>query len=165
MRRRRGSPIRVLQAVERPVRTLRAVGSGIFLTLPFGNPPPLLFPSCGLYRPRTGNGYPARWTDGNAKLTVPLSAQDRLSAIRFSLVTFRDETTLGLLINNQPLFEGVIGDGSWSKEFSLSHLGFEAGDATIEIRSSTVKPPRDRRLLGVFIHEIRLSREREPGAR
>lgn len=98
-----------------------------------------------------------RWTNGAAKMIVPLDKQWRPKALQINLgSTGPKGTKLQVLVNSHELFSGQIPPGAWSKTLSFTHLNL-GEQATIELLSDTfiqkeiIKDAADSRTLGVSV--------------
>ena len=105
---------------------------------------------------------PIRWTDGAAKLVVPLEKNRPPQALRVDLAsTGHKGTELTVLLNGDVLFHESVPQGRWSKTFSLAGRSFNK-PLTIELFSDTFVPAEttkgssDRRTLGVMVKAITL---------
>ncbi len=112
----------------------------------------------GFYDTETTGGLYSRWTNGDAKLIVPLI--QRPGSLFVDLANVGPATTLELKIGGRTLFSGVIGSGEWSDSFDLNGLAF-GQFVIIEIKSGTFVPSKlgtgkDNRKLGVDISDLRL---------
>jgi hypothetical protein len=113
------------------------------------------------------DGQPCRWTNGSARLTVPLGGQKprALAITAWVPVTTRPEYRVQVTVNGKKLFDDQIAPQSrwklWSREVPLS--GVDLGDrARIELDSSTFVPAkldpnaRDDRHLGIRLVRVML---------
>lgn len=112
----------------------------------------------GFYDTEKKSGLYSRWTNGDAKLTVPLV--QRPGTLFVDLANAGPATTLELKIGGRTLFSGLIEKGEWSDSFDLNGLAF-GQFVTIEIKSGTFVPSKlgtgkDNRKLGVAISDLRL---------
>jgi hypothetical protein len=105
-------------------------------------------------------GKPFRWTNGNAKLIVPLSLEHPPRSLRVEFFSHcPKELRLRIFLNHHEIYQGQVATGFWSKTFSLSGLGL-GNEATIEIISDTFVPEEiikgslDARTLGVTVQDI-----------
>lgn len=113
-------------------------------------------------------GIPLRWTNGVAKLVVPVDAHRPPRALRVDLASTSPQGShLRIFVNGSELFNGDSPAGSWSRNFGLS--GLPLGQrATIELLSSTFRPSDmekgnvDSRTLGVSVQSIRLLESQQP---
>jgi len=107
---------------------------------------------------------PFRWTNGAAKLVVPVDEQRPPRALRVDIESHppagkADETLIRLLANGHDLYHGRIPRGSWSRTFGLDGATL-AGQATIELLSDTFVPKNsvpaseDSRTLGILVRGI-----------
>jgi hypothetical protein len=116
----------------------------------------------GFHNPESWDGIPVRWTDGKAKLIVPLDEQNPLKALRVDLASSGPNgTTLKVLVDGEEIFDGSIPAGRWSKTFSLVGRPLK-NQVTIELISDTFVPRKtiknspDTRTLGVAVEAITL---------
>ena len=105
---------------------------------------------------------PARWTDGAAKLVVPIDENRPPQALRVDLAsTGHKGTELKVLLNGDVLFHESVPQGRWSKTFSLAGRSFNQ-HLTLELLSDTFVPAEiskgsaDTRTLGVRVNAITL---------
>ncbi|MCP4682537.1 MAG: hypothetical protein GY864_09410 [Desulfobacterales bacterium] len=108
------------------------------------------------------NSIPLRWTNGAAKLIVPLDRNKLPKALRIILgATGPNGSRLLVLVNNQSLFDEEIPAGSWHKIFSLTDISL-GKQLIIELLSDTFVPKEimegslDSRTLGVSVRSIKL---------
>jgi hypothetical protein len=127
----------------------------------------------GFHNPERLGGQPCRWTDGAARLTVPLrDRRPRLLALTAE-VPRPDGYRLRVTVNGQTLFEDTVKrKGDWSAELPLD--GVDLGSqAVIDLVSSTFVPAevergsKDNRTLGVRLKRLVLvgepAAEKQPG--
>ena len=105
---------------------------------------------------------PIRWTDGAARLLVPLDENRPPQALRVDLAsTGHKGTELTVLVNGDVLFHESVPAGRWSKTFSLAGRSFNQ-HLTLELLSDTFIPretykgSNDRRTLGVLVKAVTL---------
>src|SRR5262249_13964846 len=119
------------------------------------------------------NGQPFRWTDGTARLVIPIRAGEAPRALLLRLVSYRTEevksATLHVRANQRDVFKGRIPQGQWEKTLDLS--GVELGkELVLELLSDTYAPlgrnrgngqgkSDDPRELGVLVLAIQLLNE------
>jgi len=122
----------------------------------------------GFHGQEWNGGKPFRWTDGNAKLIVPLNPEHPPRALMVEIVSNRPkESKLKILLNNHEMYQGQVGAGFWSKTFSLADLRL-GSEATLEIISDTFVPKEeihgstDTRTLGVTVQDICLLESVQP---
>jgi hypothetical protein len=105
---------------------------------------------------------PVRWTNGEAKLVIPVEEDNPPKALRVALASTGPKgTKLKVLVNGHEIFDQRIAAGGWSETLSLGQrlLGREI---TIELVSHTFVPmevnerSRDPRTLGVAVKGITL---------
>jgi hypothetical protein len=111
---------------------------------------------------------PYRWTNGAAKLVVPIDEQHLPKALRIYLgSTGPKGTRLQIVLNGRELFNEQAPAGAWSKTFDLAHLPL-GKRATIELLSGTFVPMEtiekssDERTLGVLVEAISLLESHQP---
>ena len=116
----------------------------------------------GLHGQELSGDTPARWTDGAAKLVVPMHENRPPQALRVDLAsTGHKGTELTVLVNRDVLFHETIPTGGWSNTFSLAGRSFHK-HLTIELLSDTFVPREenknsaDRRTLGVMVKAVTL---------
>jgi len=105
---------------------------------------------------------PFRWTNGTAKLVVPLNEQRLPQALQIDLESTGSRgTKLSVVVNGKELFNNQLASGSWSATLSLADV--ELGKtATIELLSDTWVPKEmiegseDSRTLGVAVLGVKL---------
>ena len=103
-----------------------------------------------------------RWTNGAAKLTVPLNEQNQPTSLNIDIeVTYPKETNLVILVNEHELFQGYTPEGRWSQTFRLAGRLY-GNKMVIKLFSDTFLPreiiekSKDSRKLGVLVRGIRL---------
>ncbi len=113
----------------------------------------------GFYIQEVGAHGPLRWTNGNAKLVIPIVTGSKPNFLRISLES--NGTNLTISANKEILFTGHITAGAWSKLIPLPNMISEK-EVVVKIQSGTFTPQKtkndssDIRTLGVSIHEIKL---------
>ena len=105
---------------------------------------------------------PARWTDGAAKLVVPMHENRPPQALRVDIASTGPKgTELTVLVNGDILFHETVPAGGWSKTFSLAGRSFNK-QLTLELLCDTFVPKEenknsaDRRTLGVMVKAVTL---------
>jgi len=114
----------------------------------------------GFYTPETFAGKPCRWTNGSARVTVPISGETPRTLAISAWIPEIPKYRVRVAINGKTLFdEQVKSNGIWSCELPLS--GVNLGDsACIELDSSTFVPatvaphPADDRKLGIRLTRL-----------
>jgi hypothetical protein len=112
---------------------------------------------------------PFRWTNGTAKLIVPVSARRPPQRLRVSIETYRPKVMsipFQVLVDNIPVFDGKIALGKWEKTFDLASHPFSQ-QVLVELRSGQFIPKglmdrgknTDTRRLGVQVKAIVLERD------
>ena len=116
----------------------------------------------GFHGQELSGNTPARWTDGSAKLVVPMDENRPPKALRVDLAfTGPEGTELTVLVNSEVLFHESLPSGRWSKTFSLAGRSFN-NPLTLKLLSGTFVPREtykgsaDRRTLGVMVEAITL---------
>lgn len=107
----------------------------------------------------SSGGRKMRWTDGAARLEVPLAEPPTTLAV--SLLASAPECSLEIRVDGAPLFSRKLPPGPWTRRFDLSRLSL-GRRVRVEILSSTFSPAdsgsADTRRLGVAVAEVTLSR-------
>lgn len=132
------------------------------LNIVFGSKKIFGIDEAGFYSQEWHNGMAVRWTNGAAKLTVPLNEQNQPTRLNIDIeVTHPKGTNLGILVNEHELFHGYTPEGRWSQTFRLA--GRLYGEKmVIKLLSDTFLPreviekSKDSRKLGVLVRGIRL---------
>jgi hypothetical protein len=110
-------------------------------------------------------GQAFRWTNGNARLVIPLDPQKRPRALRLNFWPARPPQIkrlwLRIVVNGRELSNEQIPSGEhWKRTLDLK--GIDLGDeAVVEITSDTFVPSQlsggtDHRTLGVEVREVTL---------
>lgn len=114
---------------------------------------------------RSPEGERFRWTDGHARLEIPLEGSSDPRAIRIGLFwTGPRGTELHILLDGRQVFADRVPSGSWHREFPLPRRS-RGERLVVEIVSDTFVPARSTkgfqstRRLGVAVEEIRLLRQ------
>jgi hypothetical protein len=111
-------------------------------------------------RERCG-GQPCRWTDGKARVVVPVPRDRRWKALAVTAeIPDRPDYRVRLAVNGRALFDDGVKPGTtWAKEFPLDGIDL-GGRATIELTSSTHVPgpskAGDGRTLGIRVRKLTL---------
>lgn len=113
------------------------------------------------------SGVPFRWTNGQAKLTVPWYGQKLSGSLLVSiLITSPQGADVTIKANGQELYKGFVNQGPWEKNIQLNLNKLET-PIKVEINSNSWKPSEtipgsgDQRQLGVAISSIRFLEEAE----
>jgi hypothetical protein len=169
--------IHVWQLAALGVLALVLGGAGLWVALLPRSPPDVLnvnlgveavagVDESGFYNQETDSlGRPFRWTDGKARLVIPLDRTKPPRALRMNLHTQRPSQvppmTLQVVVNGRDLFNEVT-RGEWEKTIDLAEIDL-GEQLTLEINSSVFVPQNvpvlnssDSRPLGVRVTEIRL---------
>jgi hypothetical protein len=109
------------------------------------------------------DGVPYRWTDGNARLTIPIAREHLPTALALDLVVERPSgAKVEVRMDGRNVFAEQISPGGFSKVVNLEGSSFGGPQLTIDLASETFRPrltdPRstDVRKIGVGVREIRL---------
>ncbi len=113
------------------------------------------------------NSQPFRWTNGKARLVIPIDPENPPRGLAMQIFFFRPPMVktirLQILVNNRELFNHDIPPWKWEKTLDLS--GLELGEEmTLDIFSDTFLPKgimdhganQDSRKLGVQVRSIKL---------
>ena len=117
----------------------------------------------GFYGQEFLDKIPVRWTNGAAKLIVPLKETKLPSilAVDIGPTGMDKKKRLKILANDHKLFDGQVPNEGFSQSFSLFDVAL-GKQLTIELLSDThipretIKGSTDNRTLGVFVKNIRL---------
>ncbi|MGO8745143.1 MAG: carboxypeptidase-like regulatory domain-containing protein [Thermoguttaceae bacterium] len=112
---------------------------------------------------------PFRWTDGAAKLLVPVDAEHPPQRLWVSIGIYRPEPAsvpCHVLVDGISLYEGPVPIGRWAINLDLSSHSFSE-QAAIELQSGTFLPKgrmsggtyTDPRTLGVQVNGVMLERD------
>ena len=134
-----------------------------YLNINLGNRRVLGIGESGWYEQDFLDKMPVRWTNGAAKLIVPLNEKRLPRAIDVDIATIggMKQKRLQILANGHKLFDGEISDEGYSQSFSLANVPLWK-QLTIELLSDTnipretTKGSTDVRTLGVLVKDIRL---------
>jgi serine/threonine protein kinase len=118
---------------------------------------------------RNPEGIPFRWTDGHARLVIPLDRSDPPEALLVRLVWLRN-SRLQIKVNGRELVNDRNGAQETIWEKTLDLRGMELGDRLVlELLSDTLVPSiesqgqnTDARTLGVRVRLVKLLRHRDP---
>jgi hypothetical protein len=109
----------------------------------------------GFYSPERWGDAPARWTNGHARLSIPVRGEEPPRRLRIELLaTGPSDSEVQILVNGRALFAGNLPGGRWSSIFNLakSKVG---NQVELEIISETFVPGNgDTRTLGVAVGGI-----------
>ncbi len=116
----------------------------------------------GLHGQELSKDASPRWTDGAARLVVPIDENRPPQALRVDLASTGPQgTELKVLLNGDVLFQESLPPSRWSKTFSLAGRSFHK-QLTLELLSDTFVPrettkgSKDRRTLGVMVKAVML---------
>jgi WD40 repeat protein len=167
-------PVAVGGWLLRPGGALTPAGSGQagFVNVTLGGEPVAGVEETGFsYQEYDQNQQPFRWTDGNARLVIPLNKNHPPGALFVRLHTYRPpevkQARLDIVANEHPLFSGPINLGRWERTLDLK--GIDLGNRLVlDLRSDTYCPmgnaphvngkgaSDDPRTLGVLVRVIKL---------
>ena len=118
----------------------------------------------GFYLPELFDESPARWTNGAARLRVPLDPRNLPQGLEIEVsAPGRDGILLQVLANGVELWNERVPDQGRSVKLSLDQVALEKS-LTIELNcepfspSETLEGSTDSRSLGVVVHAVRLTR-------
>jgi hypothetical protein len=99
-----------------------------------------------------------RWSDGDARVSIPVDPDAPPSELSVSITTTGGlEKSLGISVDDCALFDAVI-EGPWSRTFSLSACGVASQRMEVSIRSTTHVPGNgDARELGVAVGSVEIT--------
>jgi hypothetical protein len=109
----------------------------------------------GLYATEWAGTQPFRWSNGNARLSIPVDAAAPPSELSVTIaMAANPDTVMTIAVDDCVLFEGVI-QGAWSRTFPLRGCNIASERMEVSIRS-TARPPAngDPRSLGVAIASV-----------
>jgi serine/threonine-protein kinase len=113
----------------------------------------------GLYYEERDPAGLFRWTDGKARLVIPVNPKEPAEALLVRL-DWPQDRYLKITVNNRELVNEVPNPRAprgWERTFGLG--GIELGERLVlEIASGTSTPRKDDRVLGVQVREIKLRR-------
>jgi hypothetical protein len=120
----------------------------------------------GFHAPEREGGQPFRWTNGAAKLVVPLR-ETKPKSLSVSLeIPKHAAEYLEVVVNGRNMLERkVLPQRNWQETFPLDSQAGAGETITIEVRSATTVPAqtslgsKDQRPLGVKVKGITLHRE------
>ncbi len=118
----------------------------------------------GFFDQEQYQGRPFRWTDGMAKLVVPIDAKSPPTALEIDFMIQKPYgSLLQVFVNGEKVFDRLARPGRLFETLDLRSINLER-EATIEVISDTFVPAdelrgsRDPRALGVNVKGIRLLR-------
>jgi hypothetical protein len=147
-------------------RITRAPVPADYLDTPLGSEGVWGVNESGFHEIERAYGQTLRWTDGEARLRVPLDPRRLPTALAVNLGVGPLGTSLRVLVNGRELFQGSLPEGPFSRTLDLSTVPLENTKvAVIELLSTTLVPPKgheEEPLRGVQLKEIRLVRKEPP---
>jgi uncharacterized Zn ribbon protein len=135
-----------------------------YVNVNLGNEKVLGVVESGFYEQELWDRMPVRWTDGGARLVVPLNENRLPKAMNVEIVSMgglKKPKRVRILANGHRLFDGLVREEGYSHVFDLSGLPL-GKQLTIELLSDThapgqvIKGSTDVRTLGVLVKDIRL---------
>jgi hypothetical protein len=119
------------------------------------------------------DGLPFRWTDGNARLVIPVAPDRKLEGLELQLSPWRPAqappASLRISVNDRECFNGRVPRQPWQKRLDLSGLQ-PADSLTLSIVSDTFSPGKfdggsDIREHGVEVRSVKLIYRNDDAAR
>jgi len=113
------------------------------------------------------DGRAFRWTDGHAKLVIPIDDKRPPHSVFVKLLVLRPplvkQVPLEIVVNSQPLFKDRIATGEWERTFELRGNNLRSA-VTVEIISDNFHPEGvmddgandDTRTLGIQVRDVKL---------
>lgn len=102
---------------------------------------------------------PFRWTNGTARLTVPIDTRSPPLAMTVDVLMTDGPKTLQIKVNSYTLFSGVVRN-RWTETFALDVVRLSSLNLEIELLSDTHVPQTaDSRTLGVAVGAVELDVE------
>lgn len=122
----------------------------------------------GFHFQEGANSQPFRWTNGSAKLLVPINSKRPPQRLWISIETYRPKATpvrCQIRVDGSVKFDGPVAPGKWETTLDLNQHQF-ANPTLLELRSTTFVPKgvmdkgqnTDARTLGVQVKGIMLQR-------
>ena len=101
---------------------------------------------------------PFHWSDGDARLSIPVDPEAPPSELSVSIAMTGPDKSLAIAVDDCVLFDSVI-QGSWSGTFPLSKCRVASQRMEVSIRSTTHQPINtgDLRQLGVAIASVEIT--------
>jgi len=116
----------------------------------------------GFHGQEWSGGRPVRWTNGAAKLVVPVDMRRLPTALQVEIqYTGPKGTNLQILVNGHEMYRKPVAAGRWSGTFQLDQMPAR-NRITIELTSDTFVPKEtiagseDKRTLGVYVEAVKL---------
>ena len=110
----------------------------------------------GFYGAERSEQRPFRWTNGTARLSVPIDTRSPPSAMTVDVLMTDGPKKLQIKVNRYTLFDEVIRN-RWSETFPLDVVQFRSSNLVIELLSDTHVPQTaDNRTLGVAVGAVEL---------
>jgi hypothetical protein len=142
-------------------------GTRSFVNVPLGVREVPGVEETGFHGPETAGNGPCRWTDGAAKLIVPLAGRTPKALAVAMDVPDRLLYRVQISVGGQKIFDGIRPPGQWSAVLPLN--GAKLPDpAVIEITSPIVIPAegksgnKDNRKLGIRVFRLMLVDDAAP---
>lgn len=111
----------------------------------------------GLHPTEWADAQPFRWSDGDARLSIPVDPDAPPSELSVTIImTAGPETSLTMAVDDCVLFDSAI-QNSWSGTLRLDSCRIASDRIEVSIRSSTPQPSHgDARQLGVAIASVEI---------
>ena len=107
--------------------------------------------------PTEWNPRPFRWSDGDARLSIPVDSEAPPSELSVSIAMTGPGKSLAIAVDDCVLFDSVI-QGSWSGTFPLSSCRLASERMEVSIRSTTHQSDNgDPRQLGVAVASVEIT--------
>jgi hypothetical protein len=141
--------------VKSPELLKRVIGDRSFLGVEVGNVATPGILTEGLYGEECSGNDCMRWTDGHARILVPIKRQENAAKLSVSLLAF-EKTPTRLLIDDKGMTTFDVGPGLVSRTIMLNPPA-SGRVLSIGVDSATFTPGRaDSRRLGVQIRSVRV---------
>jgi hypothetical protein len=114
----------------------------------------------GLSKFELQDGRPLRWTDGAARIRVPILGSVPPSAVSVKVWNMGDPTPLTIRLNGACVFDGLLPPAGLHAVLTVPPMS-NASHLVIEIGSRKFKPDGDSRWLGVALESVMLVRRGE----
>jgi ABC-type polysaccharide/polyol phosphate transport system ATPase subunit len=114
----------------------------------------------GLSKFEIQDGRPLRWTDGAARIRVPILGSVPPSAVSVKVWNMGDPTPLTIRLNGACVFDGLLPPAGLQAVLMVPPMP-NASHLVIEIGSRKFKPDGDSRWLGVALESVMLVRRVE----
>ncbi len=110
----------------------------------------------GMHAVEDFQGRPLRWTDGFARISVPLRGQSPPKSLSLKLWNIVQSTSaVSIRVNGSPIYNGPLPADGLDATLQLPPI-HGADEAMIDIDSPSFRPSGDTRTLGVAIESLLL---------